>query len=682
MLELQENGESMIFDSIELCIPRYYQSREKLFKNLMGKRIIDALLHMPLYTIEKKKTDQISKNDIGKIITTKVRINCIDINLHYSSPSIIYGKNGSEIIEIVLFNYPKKYIKSTYPIGQEIGISGKLTVSSSGSLQFINPEKFVISRINECSGLFNIYPLTNGLTQNAIYSVIKGAMAILEQEPIEEWLSEKLLKKNGFPSFKDALRNIHFPKAIINNPQYNPYLQRVVFDELLAEQVTMHFLNRRMQNGYTISDNRRYIEKLLELLPFPLTTSQNKVISEILRDLQSGFPMLRLLQGDVGSGKTIVALISALYVIESGFQCALLAPIEILARQHYQKIQKYFAQLGLSVELLTSNEKGKRRSQILDAVASGKVNLLIGTHAIITEKVVFHNLGLAIIDEQHRFGVNQRKQLVNKGITPHVLSMTATPIPRTMVMLLYGDIDVSAITEKPANRKEILTRSISMKRIPEIVERLKNIINSGQKVYWICPLIEDSEKLRYTCVTNRFEFLQKYFYDEVSMLHGKMKTSEKESIFENFKNGNCKILISTTVIEVGVDVPEATVMIIENAEKFGLSQLHQLRGRVGRGTQQSYCLLLFDENLSNVAKRRLQIICNSSDGFKIAEQDLKLRGGGDVIGVRQSGEKMYKTFDINKPELQEILPKFLDQISQISSNYDVNSELLEVFQKL
>ncbi len=672
----------MIFDNIELCIPRYYQPRAKLFKNLMGKRIIDALLHMPLYTIEKRRVDQVSQNDIGKIITTKVRVNCIDINLRSSSPSIIYGKNGSEIIEIVLFNYPKKYIKSAYPIGQEIGLSGKLTISPSGSLQFINPEKFAISRINESSGLFNIYPLTNGLTQNAIYSVIKGAIAILEQEPIEEWLPEKWLKKSGFPSFKEALRNIHFPKTIINSLQHNHYLQRLIFDELLAEQVTINFLNQRMRNGYTISNNRTYIEKLLGLLPFSLTNSQNKVISEIFQNLQSGFPMFRLLQGDVGSGKTIVALISALYVIESGFQCALLAPIEILARQHYQKIQKYFTQLGLYVEILTGNEKGKRRAQILDALASGEIDMLIGTHAIITEKVVFRNLGLAIIDEQHRFGVNQRKTFVNKGVTPHVLSMTATPIPRTMVMLLYGSIDVSVITENPANRMTILTRSIPMKRIPEIVERMQNIINSGQKVYWICPLIEDSEKLRYTCVTNRFEFLKKYFADKVAMLHGKMKTSEKETIFENFKNGHCKILVSTTVIEVGIDVPEATVIIIENAEKFGLSQLHQLRGRVGRGNKQSYCLLLFDEFLSNIAKQRLQIICNSSDGFQIAEQDLKLRGEGDISGVRQSGEKLYKTFDINNLELQEILPQFLDQISQISSSYDTNSKLLQVFQKL
>ena len=636
----------------------------------------------PYIRLKKKRTDQVSQNDIGKIITTKIKVECIDMNYRSASPSIIYGRNGSEIIEIVLFNYPKKYIKSAYPVGGEIGLSGKLTVSSSGALQLINPEKFVISRLNENSGLFNIYPLTTGLTQHAIYSVIKEAFAILEREPIAEWLPESLLQKDEFSSFKEALRNIHFPKAIINNPQHNSNIQRLIFDELLAEQVTINFLNRKTQNGYVISNNKSYIGKFLGLLPFQLTNSQNKVISEIFQDLQSGFPMFRLLQGDVGSGKTIVALISALYVIESGYQCALLVPIEILARQHYQKIQKYFAQLGLSVEILTSNEKGKKRSQILEELACGKINLLIGTHAIITEKVVFHNLGLAIIDEQHRFGVKQRKQLVNKGITPHVLNMSATPIPRTMVMLLYGDIDVSVITEKPANRKEILTRSISMKRIPEIIERMKNIINSGQKIYWICPLIEDSEKLRYTCVANRFEFLKKYFENDVAMLHGKIKTTEKEAVFENFKNGNCKILVSTTVIEVGIDVPEATVIIIENAEKFGLSQLHQLRGRVGRGDKQSYCILLFDDMLSNIAKQRLQTICNTSNGFQIAEQDLKLRGGGDVIGVRQSGEKLYKTFDINDPNVQELLPKFLEQISPISQSYDKNSLVLRIFQKL
>lgn len=672
----------MIFDDIELCIPPYYKPRIKLFEKLMGKRVIDALLHLPVYTIEKKRTEQISRDDVGKIITTKVKVDCIDIKYRSSSPAVIYAKSGSEIVEIVLFNYPKKYIQNAYPIGHEIGISGKLTTSSYGCLQFINPEKFIASKISENSGLFNIYPLMTGLTQNAIYSVISEAFKILEREPLEEWLPKDLLEKNNFISFKEALKNVHYPKTIQNNLSSNFAIQRLIFDELLAEQLILKFSNQRTKNGYIISNNKNYVEKLLKILPFPLTKSQNQALSEIFQDLQSGFPMFRLLQGDVGSGKTIVALITVLYVIESGYQCALLVPIEILARQHYQKIQKYFTQLGLSVEILTGNENRKKRTQILNELASGKINLLIGTHAIITEKVIFHNLGLAIIDEQHRFGVNQRKQLVNKGITPHVLNMTATPIPRTMVMLLYGDINVSSITEKPANRQEIITCSISMRRISDIIERIKNIINKGQKIYWVCPLIDDSEKLRHTCVTNRFKFLQKYFGSHVEMLHGKMKTAEKEAVFENFKSGNCKILVSTTVIEVGIDIPEATVIIIENAEKFGLSQLHQLRGRVGRGCEQSYCILLFGEILSNVAKQRLQTICNSSDGFMIAEQDLKLRGGGDIAGIRQSGEKIYKTFDIHNPEIQEILPKFLIQISQISQNYDANSDLLRFFRKM
>ncbi len=678
----------MIFNDLSICLSDYYKPRLKLFRKLFGERVIDVLLHMPSYAIEKCYIERITEKYVGKLVTTKVKVECVDLNYGSSRPATVYARNGSEIVEIVLFNYPKAYVKKVYVVGRETGISGKLAISQSGNLQFINPEKFVALKIPENSGLFNVYSTTTGLTQKSIYFAINSAFEILEEETIDEWLPKNVLKKNGFVSFPEALRNVHYPKEYYQNQLDSPYRRRLVFDELLAEQLVIQLSNQTTKTGYKISNDGLLIQKLLKILPFSLTNSQKKAIFEIFTDLESGTPMFRLLQGDVGSGKTIVALITALYVIESGFQCAILAPTEILARQHYQNFKQYFDQLGLSVQLLTGSEKGKKRAEILENTASSSLNLLVGTHAIITDQVNFGNLGLVIIDEQHRFGVRQRQQLINKGITPHVLSMTATPIPRTFVLMMYGDIAVSSITEKPAGRKDIVTNAFPLSRISDVLKSIKNIISKKQKVYWICPLIEESEKLRYTCVTNRYTFLKKHFRNKVEMLHGKMKAKEKEEIFDRFKNGDCKILISTTVIEVGVDVPEATVIIIENAEKFGLATLHQLRGRVGRNDLQSYCLLLYGNTLSKIAAQRLKTLCESNDGFKIAEQDLYLRGGGEIYGTRQSGAKVYKTFDINAPENQSVISNFLEQATALAQQANTTqlpetySNLLNIFNYL
>ena len=678
----------MIFSDLEICLNSYYKPRLKLFKKLFGDRVIDILLHMPSYVVDKEYIEHISQKDVGKFVTTKVKVDCIDLNYNSSRPATIYASNGNENVEIVLFNYPKAYVKSVYPVGQEVGISGKLLISSSGAFQFNNPEKFFASKIEENSGLFNVYPTTTGLTQKSIYFAIKSAFDILDSSAIPEWLPKDVIKKNGFVSFPEAVRGIHFPKEFYQNQLDNPYRRRLAFDELLAEQLLIRLSNQKTKSGYVIKNQKSLIHKLLNILPFSLTNSQNKAISEVFADLESGKPMYRLLQGDVGSGKTIVSMIATLYAIESGFQCAILAPTEILARQHYQKFKQYFDTIGLSVEILTGSEKGKKRNVILENLASGKLNLLIGTHAIITDQVNFNNLGLVVIDEQHRFGVKQRRQLINKGITPHVLSMTATPIPRTFVMMLYGNISVSSITEKPAGRREIITKALPLNRISDVVKSIKKIISNKQKVYWICPLIEESEKLRYTSVINRYEYLKKHFANKVEMLHGKMKSSEKEKIFELFKNGNCDILISTTVIEVGIDVSDATVIVIESAEKFGLATLHQLRGRVGRGVAQSFCLLLYDTELTKIASHRIKTLCDSNDGFKIAEQDLYLRGGGEIYGTRQSGSKMYKTFDINASENQSPLVNLLEQASSLAYSFDPRkiesnfATLLSIFDNL
>ena len=677
----------LIFSDLDICLDNYFKSRLKLFKKLLGLRVIDVLFHMPSYVIEKTYVEQVSKSDIGKIITTKIKIDCIDINYNSSKPIIIYGKSGGELVEILLFNYKKSYAKSMFQVNKEICISGKLGESFSQILQFINPEKILQSNLKDNFGLFNIYPLSAGISQKAIYSVMKSALEILAKSEIQEWIPENIIEKNEFQNFYDSLKNIHFPQNFYENQLNTPFRKRIAFDEFLAEQVVIRLSNPKTKVGNVVKNEKNLIKKLLEILPFCLTDSQNKVIYEIFQDLERGNPMTRLLQGDVGSGKTIVAIITALYVIESGYQCAILAPTEILARQHYFTIKKYFEKLGLSIELLTSNEKGKKRAEIFEKTQTGKLHLLVGTHAIISENVKFQNLGLVIIDEQHRFGVNQRLNLIEKGVSPHVLSMTATPIPRTIIMSLYGDISVSSLMEKPSGRKEIITKAVPINRIMEVIDSMRNIINKGQKIYWICPLIEENEKLKYTCVINRFEFLKKYFENDVEMLHGKMKPNEKQAIFEKFNNGECKILVSTTVIEVGVDVPDASVIFIENAEKFGLAQLHQLRGRVGRSDLQSYCILLFDTKISEIARKRINIIRENNDGFKIAEHDLTLRGGGEILGTKQSGQKIYKTFDINDPNNQTCLFDLMKQASDLATkiietetakNYEL---LLKIFRE-
>lgn len=677
----------MIFEDIQFCIEPYYQKRSGLFKRLMGNRVIDALLHMPSYSIEKIVSNSISKDDIGKQITTKFKVDCVESsssNKYHrpKSPTKIYGKVGDESVEILLFNYRGLTAKRYFPIGENVYISGKLSESFSGMLQFINPQKAFPSAK---SGVFNIYPLTTGILQESVYSVIKSALNILQKSNIEEWIPEDILEANNFKSFYDSLFEIHNPQKIIENQLENIAIKRLSFDELLAEQLTIRLSNPKTKQGNIIKNEKKLISKLLVVLPFSLTHSQNKVISEIFNDMESGSPMTRLLQGDVGSGKTIVAIISALYAIESGFQCAILAPTEILARQHYKTINRYFEALNLHVELLTSNEKGKKRKEILESVQNGNANVLVGTHAIITDQVNFQNLGLVIVDEQHRFGVNQRLQLIEKGVSPHVLSMTATPIPRTIIMSLYGDIEVSSVTEKPVGRKEIITKAISTSKISEVVDSIKNITSKGEKVYWVCPLIEESSKTDYTCVINRFEYLKKSFGDEVLMLHGKMKPLEKQEIFKKFAEGNCNILVSTTVIEVGVDVPNASVIIIENAEKFGLAQLHQLRGRVGRSDIQSYCILLFEQKCSDIARKRISILKETNDGFLISEEDLKLRGGGEILGTKQSGQKKYKIFDVEDPRNQKEIYKLLTSASKLASKIIASEDtskyetLLEIF---
>jgi ATP-dependent DNA helicase RecG len=626
---------------------------------------------MPTYIVEKIYLEQLSKENVGQIIITKMYVNGIEYpGFRSKRPIIISGRCGKVNAEILLFNYhsSSSYIKSAFPVGCYIFISGKLSLSYANIFQFINPEKLPSQAIAlRSAGFFNIYPLMAGIFQNTIYAAMKEALRRLDDGKIEDWLSDDVLLKNNFPRFKDALKDVHNPKGGHKFELETQARKRLCFDEILAEQINIRLFQPKGHPSFAIKNGRLLIKKLLSILDFELTESQNKVLFEVLNDMESSRGTLRLIQGDVGCGKTIVAILAALYAIESGYQCALLVPTEILARQHFRGISGYFTRLGIMSDVLTAAETGKTRRGILERVETGSTKMLVGTHAIITDQVTFKNLGLVIIDEQHRFGVGQRLKLIGKGVAPHIISMTATPIPRTMVMAMYGDIAVSSITEKPRNRTEIITTAIQMNKIPTVIESIRKIISKNQKVYWVCPLIEESLNTDYTCVIKRFSYLKDYFHNDVQMLYGKMKTSEKQEVFKNFKEGRTHILVSTTVIEVGVDVPDATVIVIENAEKFGLAQLHQLRGRVGRSSLQSFCVLMFDPKLSQIALERIRVIKNSNDGFYIAEKDLILRGGGEIMGTKQSGQKKYKTFDAYLPENQFVIYETLKQTSKLAS---------------
>ena len=653
-----------IFQDIDVCVKPYYKSRLNLFRALIGNTVTDALLYMPTSTIEKFEIDELSKEYINKQVIVNVTIDNIEIPKYTSNkPIIILGHVGDNNIELLFFNYKPSYLKGTFYIGNIVQLTGQLTMSSLCNYQIINPKK---ANFKTIPGIYNVYPLKNGVTQDCIYSITEKALEILSISDVNEWLPEYIINKYGFYSFYKSLKEIHQPTTNNINLVNNIYRRRICFDEILAEQITIQ-INKSQENKCKgINGSISLLQDFINKLPFKLTTSQVKAINEIINDMKRNVPMKRLIQGDVGSGKTIVAILAMLYVINNGYQCALLVPTEMLARQHYSNILNYLK--DIRVEILTSNEKGKIRKNILEGTKDNTVKIIAGTHALFNSKLEFNNLGLVIVDEQHRFGVNQRLALINKGNNPHILSMTATPIPRTIIMSMHGDIDVSSIDSKPAGRKDIITTSLSTEKINELISAIRRILNKGEKVYWICPLIEDSEKLDYTCVIERYTFLKQYFGSNVEMLHGKMTTVEKQQVFDKFNSSNVNILVSTTVIEVGIDVPNATVIIIENAERFGLAQLHQLRGRVGRSSLQSYCILLYDKHCSNIARQRIRIMCQTSNGFQISEYDLKFRGGGEINGIKQSGTKKYKTFDYNNDEDQSIINEYIIEANKLAKN--------------
>lgn len=601
-------------------------------------RIIDLLFIKPYAIIDRTLKNYTDALPINTIVTIKVAIvkHLPPPSQFSKRPYKIIAKYGDETINILYFVKQSSWVKHLLPIAQKVIISGKLELFKH-ELTIVHPDYVVnLDQANNLPPLEPIYPLTAGLTNKSMIKIISQAVQQIPKN-LPEWLPAEIIESQNLPSFSAALHRLHRPRHLEDiNPQAL-HRRRLALDETLAYQLTLA-LNKKQQINHSsirVNTQRNLIKKLSNIIPYQLTNSQSLAIKEILADMQKPTRMYRLLQGDVGSGKTIVSFYAMLKAIELGGQAALMAPTEVLAQQHLANLADFCQQLDIKAALLTSRDKGKKRDLLLADLHAGKIDILIGTHALIQPDVKFKQLNIAVIDEQHRFGVNQRLQLANKNCD--LLFMSATPIPRSLVLTAYGDMDVSKITEKPIGRLPIKTVAIAQSRINEVVNRLHHIIQQDQQVYWVCPLIEENETISIASLEERFSYLKGYFKEQVGCLHGKMSNAEKDRILNEFNQGKIKLLVSTSIIEVGMDVKQATVIIIENAERFGLAQLHQLRGRVGRNQLTSSCLLLHSDALSPIAQQRLAIIRATEDGFTIAEEDLKLRGEGELLGDKQSG---------------------------------------------
>jgi len=626
----------------------------------------DLLFHLPVGIVDRRFTCPLVSAPDGVVGTFIVTVDEHQApKRHSKSPYKVICSNETGDITLVFFHTAGDYLAKSLPAGQKRVISGRVE-RFDGHLQMPHPDIIApVSQLAEVQRPEPVYPLTVGVTSRRIGKIVDDAITKLPDLP--EWIASEWLMAQKWPGWKAALKTAHHPEVTDDLSAETLARQRLAYDEILANQLHLGMLRRNMQHqaGELIKGTGKLSEVLKKNLPFTLTAGQEQVLKEIDEDMISGRRMGRLLQGDVGSGKTIVATFAMLRAVEQGLQAALMVPTEIIARQHYKTLSALLTPIGVEVVLLTGSVKGKERERVLADIASGKAQLIVGTHALFQEHVEFSNLALAVIDEQHRFGVEQRMALTNKGTMPHVLHMTATPIPRSLTMTLYGDMDISALHEKPAGRQAITTRVIPLSRYGEIMERLKAALDKGEKVYWICPLIEDRSTLEDTDIAaakSRFTEFKARFGGVVGLVHGKQKAEDRNTEMQKFVEGKTRLLVATTVVEVGVDVPDATIMVIEQAERFGLSQLHQLRGRVGRGDKPSSCVLLYNdkddglrmtdhEYLPSVirppsSEARLRILRETEDGFKIAEEDLKLRGGGDLLGTRQSGLPRFIFMDI------------------------------------
>ncbi|HVV41393.1 MAG TPA: ATP-dependent DNA helicase RecG [Nitrobacter sp.] len=622
--------------------------QDKLFRYLLGRedtpRLVDLLLHLPTSVIDRRARPKIRDAVPGTVVTLEVTV-----DRHRPvppgrsrAPHLVYASDDTGDVVLTYFRAQPGYVEKLLPVGAKRYVSGTAQMFD-GTLQIVHPDRVVDEAgFAKLSGIDPVYPLTEGLAPGSLRRAV--AQALQKLPPLPEWISPEVMRRCGFPSFAEALSRMHVPQELTDVLPDGPFWSRLAFDELLAGQLALALVRAKLRRpaGARHAGDGHLRHKIIDALPYALTGSQQEAIAAITGDLRQPVRMLRLLQGDVGSGKTVVALLAAAAVAEAGKQAALMAPTEILARQHIKTIAPLAERAGMQVAILTGREKGKERRDILARLAAGGIDLLVGTHAVIQDDVAFKALALAIVDEQHRFGVRERLTLTAKGEAVDVLVLSATPIPRTLVLTYFGDMDVSELRDKPAGRQPIDTRAIPDSRLSEVMDAVGRAVKAGRLVYWICPLVEESETVDLTDVTQRFDSLRLRFGDKVGLVHGKMRGSEKDRVMAQFAAGEIGLLVATTVVEVGVDVPAATVMVIENAERFGLAQLHQLRGRIGRGAEASTCLLLYREPLGEMSAARLRAIRETTDGFRIAEEDLKLRGEGDVLGTRQSGLPGYR----------------------------------------
>ena len=622
---------------------------EKLFGRLIGcngepPRIVDLLFHLPIGSVDRRHQPKLSEVTPDTVVTVAVTV-----DRHRPpppnrprAPYNIDTSDDTNTLTITYFNARRDYLEKLLPEGELRYVSGTATLYD-GHLQMVHPDRVVDAEGFAKLPLIDpVYPLTEGLHPNQVRKAVDLALERVPKLP--EWQDPAWRARNNYPAFAEALRTIHRPATPEDLEPAGAAWSRLAYDEFLAGQLALALLRahqRRRAGRGSVSEGRLQ-ERIVAALRYALTPSQTRAVTDIVADLAQPQRMLRLLHGDVGSGKTVVALLAAASVIEAGRQAALMAPTEILARQHLATIAPLAAAAGIRVAILTGRERGHERAETLAALAAGDIDIVVGTHALFQDEVAFHDLALAIVDEQHRFGVHQRLALARKGEAVDMLVLTATPIPRTLVLTYFGDMDVSELREKPAGRKPIDTRAVPLSRLADVIDAVARAIREGRRVYWVCPLVEESETVDLAAVEERYDALKKRFSGIVDVVHGRMRGGDKDRAMERFAAGETRLLVATTVIEVGVDVPEASVMVIEHAERFGLAQLHQLRGRIGRGTERSTCILLYKAPLGPTAKARLAIMRETDDGFRIAEEDLRLRGEGDVLGTRQSGEPGFR----------------------------------------
>ena len=651
-----------------------------LLKKKNIDRVIDLLWTIPKGFTDRTKVRTLNKLEIGELTTIKVKVDKYNFPKIRNLPNRVKCTDEFGEIELIFFNSREGYIRKILKLNSVVIISGKINYYKK-KYQITNPT-YIVPAENESlvNKLMPKYSLTDGLNEKVYRKLVDSILK--EIKDLDEWLDKEILEKIGNVSWVEAIFNVHQKE---DNNIKSKYYRRLAYDEILANLLVLSEVRKRIKKIKKKKKifNNNDADVLINNFNFKLTQNQTDIIKEINEDLKSEFKMFRLLQGDVGSGKTIIAFIAGLNAINSKWQVAFMAPTEILAHQHYNLAKNIFSKTNISIELLSGKTDTKEKKRIINNLKNGETNFLIGTHALFQKKISFKNLGLIIIDEQHKFGVKQRIELSKKGGKDcDVLLMSATPIPRSLVLATYGDMDISRLVEKPISRKNIITLSKPEDKINEIMPFVKKQIFKGNQVFWVCPLIKESKKLDYTAAIDKYNFLKKNFTKRVGLIHGALDKVEKNKVLNDFLERKIDILVSTTVIEVGIDFPNASLIVIENSNKFGLSQLHQLRGRVGRGNEQGSCILLYKKNLSENAKKRIKILKSSNDGFLIAEEDMRLRGFGDVLGYQQSGIKDFKLADpIHHEDLFNLAEKNIRDIEVNIADFKKYNVLLKLFDK-